>query len=489
MNVLLINPSTGYYSRALFNPLGLLAIGSYLEMIGHKVKLVDRCVSRVDIKKVVDEFKPGVVGLSLMSSRGLKDAVKVSKQIKKTGITMAWGGAMPSMQPEECLESGYADYVMMGEGEHIFEELIEYLEGKRELSSILSIAYMDGGKPVRTGIRPFADLGEFPATDYSLIDPSKYMQEYLGCKKVMYFYSAKGCPAACTFCMNACFHRSTHRKRPNEIVISEIKYLYENYGLEGAYFSDELWVTKKSDAFDFCRRLKENNIDIRFVIQARIGLFNEEDLQVLYDAGLRCILFGVETGSPETMQRLNKHIDMAKIIPTFEACKRIGITTVANFILGYPGETYEQLKQTVDLAKSIAASLVPFYHFTPLPGTKLYDEVVADGSYKPPRTLRELSKTIATEKPGKNLSKVPTIDLRVIRAWFDWRAFSNKDAIEKGKPFAFAIAVIKSGLNAITKKGPIFFFIDGFKAFKEFSYVFFFSHAFPRIKKNYGLHK
>lgn len=487
MNVLLVNPSTGYYSRALFNPLGLLSIGSHLKRIGNNVKLVDRCVSRENFDKILDEFKPEIVGVSLMSARGLKDALKVSKKAHEKGIPVAWGGAMPSMQHEICLESEYVDYVMFSEGEFTFEELLEVIEGKRDKSTVLSLCYKEDGKIIRNPDRPFADLADMPITDYSLIDVEKYLQQYLGCEKMAYMYSSKGCPCSCTFCTNTYFHKSCHRKRPNEYVIEEIKYLADNYGLDGVYFSDELWVTRKEDAFDFCRRIKENDIHIRFGIQCRIGMFTKEDFQILYDAGCRWAFFGIETGSREMQKRIHKNINYNRIVPTFEELKEIGITSVASFIIGYPGETVEQVKETVELVKRVTANLVTVYHFTPLPGTVLYNEAVESGAYKPAESLKDLSKFIATETVGQNLSEIPTRDLKVIRCCFDWGTFTKKDALETNKPFQFAVQVVASGLHAIMQKGPLFFLIDGFKAFKEFSYIFWYSHAYPKIKKKYDL--
>ncbi|MCR5207679.1 MAG: B12-binding domain-containing radical SAM protein [Eubacterium sp.] len=487
MNVLLINPSTGYYSRALFNPLGLLSIGSHLKRIGHNVKLVDRCVSHDNLKKLIAEFKPGLVGVSLMSSRGLKDAIKVSKTVHSLGIPVAWGGAMPSMQHEICLENDYVDYVMFSEGEFTFEELIEVIEGKRNAQSVLSLCYKENGEIKRNADRPFADLADMPLSDYSLVDVDKYLLEYLGCERMIYMYSSKGCPCSCTFCSNNYFHKCTHRKRPNEYVIEELKYLTREHGVDGVFFSDELWVVKREDALDFCRRLKENDIHIRFGIQTRIGLFTKEDFQVLYDAGCRWAFFGIETGSREMMKRINKSINYDRIIPTYEELREIGITSIASFIIGFPGETVEQVKETVELLKVVNANLTPIYHFTPLPGTQLYNEVVASGQYKPAKSLKDLSKFIATETLGQNLSEIPSTDLKVIRSCFEWRTFTRRDALAEEKAFEFAAEVIKSGLHAITQKGPVFFLIDGFKAFKEFSHVFWYSHAYPKIKKKYEL--
>ena len=487
MNVLLINPSTGYYNRALFNPLGLVSIGSYLRRLGHNVKLVDRCVARTNIPKLLDDFKPDILGISLMSSRGLKDALKASKCAKAKGIPVAWGGAMPSMQIEVCLKSEYVDYVLFSEGEFTFEELLDVVAGKRDPSTVLSLSYKKDGKIIRNPDRPFADLADMPISDYSLIDVEKYMQEYLGCKKMMYLYSSKGCPCNCAFCTNTCFHRSTHRKRPNEYVIEEIKYLVENHGLDGVYFSDELWVTRKEDAWDFCRRLEENDLHIHFGIQCRVGMFSKEEFQRLYDAGCRWALFGIEAGSKTMMKKIHKNINYDRVVPSFKELNEVGITTVASFIIGYPDETVEEVRDTVHLLNQVTANLTPVFHFTPLPGTELYDEVVASGKFKPETNLKELSKEIATETLGQNLSQVPSRDLKVIRCCFNWKAFTKKDAIQNDKPFEFAIDTIKSGLHAISQKGPIFFLIDGFKAFKEFVYTFWYSHAYPKIKEKYDL--
>ena len=103
MKVLFINPSVGYYTRALSNPMGLLSIATYVKNNGHEVLFEDRSVKKRSISKVIDDFKPDIIGISLMSSRGVKDAIKVSECAKKKGITVVWGGQMPSMQVEEVL--------------------------------------------------------------------------------------------------------------------------------------------------------------------------------------------------------------------------------------------------------------------------------------------------------------------------------------------------------------------------------------------------
>ena len=267
MRILLINPSVGYYTRALSNPLGLLSIGTYLKQCGHEVKIYDRCVDKTRIDYLLKKFDPQIVGVSVMSSRGLKDAVKISSHIKKEGKLVVWGGQLPSMQTQLVLDSDYVDIVSFGEGEKTWKELVFCLENNKDFNEIKGIAYKKGEEIKINPCREFSDLRDMPVSDWSLLDVPKYMQNYLGCNKMMYIYSSKGCPCRCAFCSNVNFHKSTHRKRPNEYVIEEIKYLIENFGLDGVFFSDELWCIKKTDMVDFCNRVQESGLTF-------IGVFN-----------------------------------------------------------------------------------------------------------------------------------------------------------------------------------------------------------------------
>ncbi len=477
MNVLLINPSVGYYDRTMSTPLGLLSIGTYLKYHGHEVMIYDRCVNSDKLNKVFYHFSPDIVGLSVMSSRGLKDAISISKELKKTGTTIVWGGQLPTMQMELVIPNDYVDIVSFGEGEETWLELLEHIIDNKDLSDILGIAYKKDGKIITNPCRPFSDLSKFPATDWSLVDVSKYMQQYLGCKKMMYLYSSKGCPGRCAFCPNVNYHKSTHRDRPNEQVINEIKFLMDNYGLDGVYFSDEVWRIKRSELVDFCNRIKAQGLQDRFQwgVDLRVGLFNEEDYKLMYSAGCRWIFFGIESGSREMHRRIHKNIDFDKIKPTVKMLNEMGFTTMASFIVGFPDETYEELHDTTRMINTLSLGLTPIFHFTPLPGTEFYDQLVREGRYKLPQKLEDLLGIIATESMGTNYSLVPNRELKVIRCWYHWKSFTNKTAIRESKPFEFAKQTIISGLKSISMKGPISFIINGFSALNEFLYVFYYS--------------
>ena len=492
MKVLLINSLVGYSvsARGLVHPLGLLSIGSYLKKYGHDVKIFDRCVDKTKLEDVVNDFSPDIVGISVMSSKGLKDAIKVSKYIKETiNKPVVWGGTLASMHIDLVLENDFVDIVSVGEGEGTWKELADRYENNEPIDDVLGIAYRKDGKIIENPCRPFVDLKDVPPADWSLVDVSKYMQNYMGCSKLMYIFSSKGCPYKCAFCPNVVYHRSTHRKRPNEYVIEEIKHLVDNYGVDGIYFSDELWCIKKEDMHDFCRRVHENNLDFHWGAELRIGMFNEEDFRMMYDAGCRWLLFGVETGSPEMSKRIHKNINLDEIKPTIDILKKIGITCVCSYIIGLPDETVDQIRDTVKLINKADANLSVISHFTPLPGTELYDEVVAQNRFESPKSLEDLEKVVTLDSIGKNLSEVPTKDLRVIRSWYNWKGFTSKNAFASEKPFAFAKQTILNGLYYISSKGPVSFVINGFTALHDFLYIFWYSHAYPGIIKKYELRK
>ncbi len=488
MKVLFFFPKTGYYNRALSNPLGLLAIASYLKNLGHTVRITDCNIQRVNVKKELADFQPDAVGISVMSSRGIKDAVHISKIAKEQGQTVIWGGQMPSIQPELALSCQYVDYICIGEGELIWRDILEALGDGKSLRGIPGLALRgpDGGIEM-TPCRPFADLKDFGMLDFSLLEMEKYTQDYLGCKKMVYLYSAKGCPGNCAFCSNTTFHKSTFRKRPAEYVIREIEYLVEHYGVDSVYFSDELWCMNREDLQDFCRQIKESGVRIHFGIQLRIGMFREEDYRLLYECGCRWVIFGIETGNTEMQKRIHKHLSFEKVCDTFEMTNRIGLISIGSMIIGYPDETEDQLRDSVRLMNTAKADLWPVYYFTPLPGTELFNEVVRRGLYSPPKTLKELEREVETEKIGVNLSKIPDRDLKVVRCWYNWQALAGKNDFISDKKFEFAADTIRSGLHSISMRGTFSFLINGFAAFREIVYTFWYSHAYPKIIKKYSL--
>ena len=482
--VLLITPASVFYAASPTLPLGPLAIGSYLTANGYDVKLVDRNVKIENIKTIIDTFNPNVVGISLLSYRSIRDAIRVSKIVQKMGIPVIWGGQIPSVLIEDCINTGVVDYVIIGEGEKTFRELTDAITSDGNIEEIHGIAYFSNGKIIQTTTRELSDLSEFPITDWSLIDPTKYSKRFMNCKRLYYIYAGKGCPSRCQYCSNNQFSHFIHRSRPQEHVIKEIRFLQNNYGLDGVYFSDEYWYPNLRDMRSFCKRVIEEKLVFHWGCQTRADTLSKEDLQLMYEAGCRWIFFGVESGSPEILTKMGKQLNLKKVRETFDNCREIGISATASFIIGYLDETPDQLRKTVQLALDLGAGNCSCCILAALPGCVFYDELLAKGIIKKREGLTNWTKYEFAEVVTDKLSKIPTTDLMVVRSIFRWRGFIGSSP--RKKDFTMAKDLIFDELKYCFTQSPFNLVVGIFRGAKEFFSVFWYSHAYPKILKKYG---
>lgn len=486
----MINPSATINSRATTCPLGLLSIASYLQAKGYTVKIVDQTIQSENIAKHIKTFRPDVVGVSVISAMASKAAIKASKIAKKCKIPVVWGGQIISALPELGFKEGCVDFIVIGEGEITFHELLKTIEKGGSVCDIDGLAFLENGKVRINQQREFADLSTFPVLDWSLVDATKYFQSFFGCKKMVYVYASKGCPGSCTFCFNPKFHRSTLRNRPMKHVVDEIEYLIKNCGIDGVNFADEFWFPGREEMKSFFDLIRERKLDFMWGIQTRLGVFNKDDLQQMYDAGCRWVLFGVESGCKERIVKIKKGIDIDRAKEAFDNCREIGITSQSAFIIGYPDETEEELKETIAFALGLNANLCPFTILFLQPGSEMFDLAVRSGEYKPPTTMRigEPGLQCTGDALNVNFSKVPSRDLKVIHYYTQWTAFIDKESINFNS-FGIAKKMIADAGKKMLRYGPFGFFSGAFVSAKQFLTVFWYAHAYPKVLIKYGLYK
>lgn len=491
MRILLINPATVGYSRSVTAPLGLLSIASCLQSKGHKVRLYDRTVEKAKAETVFDEFKPELVGVSLVSFKSVYDALEMSEYAKKFSLPVVWGGPLASEIPETVLKKSCVDLVSIGEGEATWVELAEkFSKGETDFSSVSGIAIRNGeGKTVVTAERDFVDLGALPPIDWSLVDVPKYFQSSYECERMLYLYCAKGCPHSCTFCYNKDFHRCTYRKRPLEHVLDEIRYLVKNHNMDGVYFADEMWGRNRSEMRLICDSLRSLNLNFVWGCQTRIGVFSEEDFRYMYDSGCRWVFFGVESGSENMLEKMNKRIPYGKIEETFRNCRKAGIIAIGSFIVGFPGETVDDVAKTVNLIEKIETPLVNLNYFALVPGSDIYYSLIKEGKYHEIADLSEVADIRPIERNEYRFTDVPEIDLKVIRSWYMWRSFSAKSLSEDTKDFSFAKKVATDAIKQLKRSKLKDFVISMFLSGTEFLSIVYYSHFFPKVKKKYGIGK
>ncbi len=488
MRVLIINPLPEHYTRARCAPLGCLAIASAVQEAGHTVKLLNRAISSEDIRPVLDEFKPDFIGCSLLTGMAVKDSVYASREAKKRGITVVWGGPFVSSMPEIVLQLDCIDYLSLGEGESTWLEMLEKAENGEDFSSIKGLAYMRDGKFVKTEDREFLDLTKLAPLDYSLIDVQKTFYKNYHYDGIVSMYMSKGCTGKCTFCYNKAFHNSCRRSRDVNTFIKEAKLLKNTYGAKAIAFADELLGGNKEGIREICEAMIEAEINLPWGAMTKIGIFDREDFELMYKAGCRWLEFGVESGSRTTLNRMKKGMKLQDVEKDLLICKELGIITLCYFIVGFPGETEDELRETCQLINKIKYSRFVCSYFSPLPGSEIYEKLIAEGKIVPPETMKEFSRTKILYSPDPNLSEVSTLELKVIRSHILWRSFSKKSFVENGKiNYSLAkkdvIDVLKSLRGHGVKEGIIQFFASGY----EFLDIFFYANFFPSVIKKYGL--
>ncbi len=466
-------------------PLGIMSIASYLNANGHEAIIYDRFVSKKSIADVLNEFKPDIVGISVIALSYLNDAMKVAEAVKAEHIPVVFGGIVSSSLPKEILDGGYADYVSINEGEYTWLEMANAFDANLPFDDIKGLAYIKNSEYCRTEDRELIDLSTLPDLDWSLVETEKYFQINYGCKRMLVTYTSKGCPNRCSYCYNPVFNRSKNRKRPLQQVINEMKMLVEKYGADGFDFTDDSLFITRNEMIEFCEAIKASGLDIRFSHYLSIGILNTpEDFKILYDAGCRTIFFGIESGSEKTLKALNKKLKPDLVKSNIDCCIQANIVPIPAFLLGVPGEDEEDLRATIALAKSLNGASVVYNFYTPLPSSRLYDELIADGRLEKLTDLRDFAKIKVFEGFYKNLSAVPTSDLLTIRRFIRLRTMtSNVGGTKNGQ----LTKIITSNLRSWSSRGVIGFFRSAFNAAMTIlDALTLFLH--PKIRKKYDLY-
>ena len=489
MKVLFVVPRAQFNYKAPWTPLGTISIATFIKQHGHTVRLTDQSFDKESVKEHLDDFAPDAVCVSVISVRVAKDARRLSLLCKERGIPVIWGGFFSADYYKELLLAGMTDYITMGEGEFNTLHLLEALENGTPVRDVRGIAYLENGEPMLTEAQPLADLRDLPVLDFSLCDTENYIHPYLFCKRMMYVYASKGCPGNCAFCSNPTYHCHKYRVRPIDYVIREIKYLYTQYHIDGVYFSDECWYVRREMMQEFCRRLREEKIDIYWGCELRFGICSEEDYRMLYDSGCRWIMFGTESGDPEMLKTIRKHITVDQIRREVNICHDTGIVSILSFIIGYPDERPEQLQNTIDLINGIPSGVNVCNIFTPVPNSEMYDALVRSKQYAPKFDLMHNKLVLIGEHSGYRCNTIPLRDLRVIRSCFMWKGFTKKSVNRESKKFEIAANAIKETFASLTRHGLKGFFWGIWVAAKEFVPIFWYSHFYPAIRKKYKMNR
>ncbi len=379
MNILLINPApTGTLKATgvLFPPLGLLYVAAYAEKEGHRVVVRDLAVQKKN--EEVDFKEYDVVGISTDTTRH-RQALRLAGRAKAKGCTVVMGGPHPGYVDEEILSTKRVDFVVRGEGETTFSELVSALEKKdRPLHPIQGISFLSEGQLVRTPPRPFVeDLDSLPLPARHLVHMEDYRRTRLGGRDVTPVVTSRGCPYRCAFCASSHFWGTRARMRSVSSVLNEIEEIDHRYHFNAIAFVDDTFNLSPKRVIEICHGIVEKKLDLWWWCLSRIDLLlrNEEMVKEMVGAGAKSVFIGVESSSTETLEALNKGIDVESTIQAVEMLKRNGLEIHASYILGGLHDTVKTIHDTIRFAKKLDTNVAQFAILTPFPGTAIYQQV------------------------------------------------------------------------------------------------------------------
>lgn len=340
----------------------------------------------IELVKKINTFSPDIIGFSIVENN--YECAKHLMAVIKTnfGIPIIVGGTFPTIETQRFIDDPNVDMICIGEGEEVLLDVANNLN-KYNIAQ---------DKTYQFTSTKFYNWEPFIPQDWSIFDTRHFMKPFLGkVFKTGCFELSRGCTHNCNFCVNAFYQKKFKslgkykREKPLEYAIKEMAYLKNKYALELIWFHDENFcLMKNKRLFDFCKQFKDE-IALPFFIQSSAEtLIKESRIKMLKNAGCITISIGLETGNEQIRaNKLNKHIKNEIFMQAFANCRKYGIRTTANIMIGLPGETEKEILETVNFCKQCDPDSIGVSIFAPYYGTALRDvcikmNLIEDKDYK-----------------------------------------------------------------------------------------------------------
>lgn len=338
-----------------------------------------------DIKKEIEKFKPDMVGVSCLFSsqfQNVKEVCKRTKEIDRDILTVI-GGTHPSFLYNECLEEPAIDFVIRGEGEFSLKDLIECFEKKKDPIEVAGLAFRVDDTLKETAHRkPHQNLDEIPFPARELFPLEKYFKIGLPMgilykkRPFMNMITSRGCPYRCTFCSSTNFWGNKYRTRSPENVLDEMEDLVNRFGIKEIKFFDDNLTADKERAKRIFKGMIERGIKLSWNTPNGIHIVNLDDemLALMKESGCYELTLAIESGDQYVLKNIiHKPIELNDIERAVSKIKRAGLGCYGFFIIGFPGETKEQIQRTLDFSRKLDLDRISVFIANPLPGTALFE--------------------------------------------------------------------------------------------------------------------
>jgi anaerobic magnesium-protoporphyrin IX monomethyl ester cyclase len=373
-SVVLLQPFFPFADReSLSIPLGLASLHAVLQKAGIGVRTYD-CSIPTEYISFCEEFaglEPRVVGVqfhSVMSFDWAKRACRFIRR-KLPGTFIVGGGELATARSAELLHARYVDAIVHGEAELTFPELVGAVIRDGEIRHVAGIEFLDAaGRTTMTDARPvIRDLDQLPAAEISDFRWREYGQWTL--------FTSRGCPFRCMYCSSAAYWKHSIRYQGPSRMLKDMQRLVTDFGANDIYIADDTFTLDKRRVHDFISLLKGTGNSVRWACLTRVDCVDADLLEAMHSGGCVQISFGLETAVQRTLDLLQKRatVEDAKRVLAF--CHRIGIRTRVSIIIGLPGESRDDVLQTLQFLLQNTPNEVQLYGLTPHDGTALFSSL------------------------------------------------------------------------------------------------------------------
>ncbi len=401
MKVVLYNPVSSANRKPIL-PMSLLALGTVLEG-DVEVRIVDGNLENdpvAALDSAIRQTGATVLGVTVMPGPQLHNAVPVCRRLKALhpDLVVVWGGYFPTQHWDACLRSDFVDCVVRGHGEVVFEKLLESLRGGEDPSQLAGLAFRDArtGAPTSNRLAPIPHPDHLPDFPYHLIEIGRYARRTFMGHRTLPHHSSYGCPFFCNFCAVVNMVEGRWLAQSAERTAAVTKRLVTQAGADAVEFFDNNFFVHEARTAEFCERIRD--LAIHWWGEARIDTmlkYSERTWALMREAGLKMVFLGAESGSDETLRRMNKggSASTEKTLLIAKKMQNHGIVPEFSFVLGNPPDPEGDTAATIEFVRKVKAvnpdAEIILYIYTPVPlAGELYEQAKAAG-FRFPETLDE----------------------------------------------------------------------------------------------------
>ena len=374
--IILVNPKSAKWKHRL--PMSIMSLGAVLEG-RHPYEIVDgNFESDLETKLVgtIKETNAKYLGITVMPGPQLLQAIPLTQNLKGRfpEIKVVWGGYFPSLHANVVLQSGFVDFVIRGQGELSFLELMDALERNTSVDHIPGLSFLRDGEVVNNPKRPVTDPNTLPPMPYHRVDMKRYIgRTYLGAKTMTY-HSSFGCPFLCGFCAVAALYKSRWVGKRASAVVDEVLWFKERHGVNAVEFVDNNFFVAEKRTIEIAEGLRGRGI--AWWAEARpdtLMLYSDATWRLMRESGCKMIFFGAESSSQETLNLMDKGGKQTPdmVLDLAARAKAFDIIPEFSFVLGTPSEDVDgQISRDIRYIRRIKEinprSEIVIYVFSPV---------------------------------------------------------------------------------------------------------------------------